>query len=77
VNPPGEQSRSSYRVAEEHPDDAEAWLASAATLRGSWWPDYARWLGERSGDLIPAPARLGSRRHRATAKAPGTYVHAS
>jgi polyhydroxyalkanoate synthase len=77
VNPPAVDSRSSYRVASEHPDDPQAFLEQAAKLPGSWWPDYVDWLGERSGDLRPAPKRLGGRGHRALGKAPGTYVFAS
>jgi polyhydroxyalkanoate synthase subunit PhaC len=45
--------------------------------RGSWWPDYKNWLTRRAGKLKPAPKTLGSRKHQATAKAPGGYVHAS
>jgi hypothetical protein len=69
-HPPGEQSRASYRVAAACPADLQPWLASAAMLPGSWWTDYAAWLGE----LAPAPS---GRRGRTIAKAPGTYVHAS
>jgi polyhydroxyalkanoate synthase len=77
VNPPGAQSRSSYRLADGHPPKPDAFLERAATHPGSWWPDYVAWLRERSGELRRAPRRLGSRAHRAIAKAPGTYVHAS
>jgi polyhydroxyalkanoate synthase len=80
VNPPAEdrtQSRSSYRVAAENPPEAEAWMSHAAKHQGSWWPDYVQWLHERSGDLVAAPKRLGNSRHKALAKAPGSYVHAS
>jgi polyhydroxyalkanoate synthase len=77
INPPGPQSRSSYRIAEDNPSDAEAWLGRAAVRPGSWWPDYVAWLGERSGELGPAPKRLGCRAHKAVAKAPGTYVYAA
>jgi polyhydroxyalkanoate synthase len=67
VNPPAADSRASYRVG-----DADGPLTG-----GSWWPDYVQWLTERSGALGPAPKRLGGRRHRALAKAPGSYVHAA
>jgi len=77
VNPPTADSRASYHVSEERSSDAAEWLDHAATERGSWWPDYVRWLAERSGDLAPAAGRLGSRGHRALAKAPGSYVHAA
>jgi polyhydroxyalkanoate synthase subunit PhaC len=49
----------------------------AATGPGRWWPDYDAWLAERSGELKPAPKRLGGRGYKALAKAPGNYVHAS
>jgi poly[(R)-3-hydroxyalkanoate] polymerase subunit PhaC len=77
VNPPGPDSRSSYRVADQHPASAEAWIDSAGTMPGSWWPDYNDWLAARSGELKRAPKRLGSATHKAHAKAPGSYVHAA
>ncbi len=79
VNPPareGSESRSSYRVADEHPLDPEDFAGQAAKLPGSWWPDYVDWLQRRSGEERPAPKELGGG-HRALGKAPGTYVLAS
>jgi polyhydroxyalkanoate synthase subunit PhaC len=73
VNPPGSERRS-FRVAGENPPEAEQWLAAAEQQPGSWWPDYLAWLQQRSGALKPAPKTLGSRAHKATGKAPGTYV---
>jgi poly[(R)-3-hydroxyalkanoate] polymerase subunit PhaC len=75
VNPPSEESRSSYRVADSCPETPEAWSELATTRNGSWWPDYDAWLAGRSGELRAAPKRLGSRGHRALGEAPGTYVH--
>ena len=77
VNPPSAESRASYRVVEDPTDEPEAWMAQADVKRGSWWPDYRDWLSERGGERKPAPTTLGSRNHKATAKAPGSYVHAS
>jgi polyhydroxyalkanoate synthase len=77
VNPPSTESRSSYRVADEHPAEPAAFLDQAAKLPGSWWPDYVQWLQERSGELRPAPKKLGGGGHRALGKAPGTYVLAT
>src|SRR4051812_40633662 len=80
VNPPGRagaESRSSYRVTDEPPFDAEAWAQAAPTRPGTWWADYDQWLAARSGALKPAPKRLGGAGFKALAKAPGTYVHAS
>ena len=77
INPPDPESRASYRVADSNPADAADWESHAATMKGSWWPDYAEWLATRSGELRAAPRSLGNRGHRAVAKAPGTYVMAS
>ena len=77
VNPPAAESRASYRVTDDIDVDGEAWAQAADARRGSWWLDYRDWLGKRAGDLKPAPKSLGSRQHRPTAKAPGSYVHAT
>ncbi|WP_340109685.1 class I poly(R)-hydroxyalkanoic acid synthase [Pikeienuella sp. HZG-20] len=52
--------------------DAEEWLAGAEEVPGSWWPDWDRWLAQRSGKKIDARepgARLG-----VIEPAPGSYV---
>ena len=77
VNPPSPESRASYRVTEDLSHDAEAWAGDAGIRRGSWWPDYVGWLEERSGELRAAPKNLGSPTFKATAKAPGIYIHAT
>jgi poly[(R)-3-hydroxyalkanoate] polymerase subunit PhaC len=77
VNPPGPESRSSYRSTDEPPADAQEFFRKADVKPGSWWPDYADWLAARSGAAIPAPKKLGSAEHKASARAPGTYVHAA
>ena len=77
VNPPSPESRASYRVTEDLSHDAEAWAGDAGIRRGSWWPDYVAWLEERSGELRAAPKNLGSPTFKATAKAPGIYIHAT
>jgi polyhydroxyalkanoate synthase len=74
VNPPT-NPRSTFQVATSTPPDPQEWLASAETVKGSWWPDYTAWLGERSGAEIPAPEDLGGGLE-VLADAPGTYVFA-
>ena len=73
VNPPGNE-RSSYQVNDRNPEDPAAWLSSAAKHRGSWWEDWAAWLGERSGEERKAPKRLGGRGFKPLDDAPGTYA---
>jgi polyhydroxyalkanoate synthase len=76
VNPPGKQ-RARYFAGPEPGPDPEAWMAEADEHRGSWWPRYADWLLERSGEERRARAKLGSRKHPAGDPAPGRYVHES
>ena len=75
VNPPG-NPKARYRVADDgvNPPAAEDWLEGASERAGTWWTDWAAWLGERSGDLRRAPRRTGNRRHPVLGPAPGTYV---
>jgi polyhydroxyalkanoate synthase len=73
VNPPGNQT-ASHRVNPENPADPAEWLRGAATRPGSWWPDFADWLGARCGGERRAPRRLGGRGLPALIDAPGTYV---
>jgi polyhydroxyalkanoate synthase len=72
VNPPT-NPKSTWRTASPNTPDADEWLASAHTEKGSWWTDYRRWLTERAGDEVDAPAQLGGGRPTLGA-APGTYV---
>ncbi|NEM08572.1 PHA/PHB synthase family protein [Geodermatophilus normandii] len=73
VNPPG-NPKSTFQVAPETPEDPEKWLASAHKEKGSWWPDFMEWLGERAGEEVPAPQTLGSAELPVLGDAPGTYV---
>jgi polyhydroxyalkanoate synthase subunit PhaC len=77
VNPPSAESRATYRVADSSETDPKAWMNAVEVRPGSWWPEYRDWLNDRAGERRPAPKTLGSRKHRARAKAPGSYVHAS
>jgi polyhydroxyalkanoate synthase len=75
---PATNMKSSFQTHPEgdpNPQDPKAWQASAETHQGSWWNDYADWLGARSGDTRTAPTELGRGRFAPLAEAPGTYVH--
>jgi polyhydroxyalkanoate synthase subunit PhaC len=73
VNPPGNE-KATFRTAPGSPPDPADWLGQATTERGSWWPDYVRWLQERSGGEKARPRRLGAAGFRPIDPAPGTYV---
>jgi polyhydroxyalkanoate synthase len=79
ISEPGHGKRN-YRIATRAAEgryvDADAWLASARRQEGSWWPEWAQWLGTHSGQAA-APPRMGTADgpYRAVAEAPGSYVH--
>jgi polyhydroxyalkanoate synthase subunit PhaC len=74
VNPPANPPKRSYWISEPQQNDHwEDWLEGAEKKPGTWWEDWTRWLGERTGDLVDAyPA--ANRKYPALADAPGTYV---
>jgi polyhydroxyalkanoate synthase subunit PhaC len=74
VNPPS-NPKARYQMAKDCPEDPQEWLRRAETLHGSWWPDYADWLGERCGEEKAAPADLGGGGLVPICDAPGTYVY--
>jgi polyhydroxyalkanoate synthase subunit PhaC len=72
INPP-DQNKYGYWTNRRHHDDADAWLAEAAEHKGSWWPDWARWLKRHSGGSAPARTP-GDGALQPIEDAPGSYV---
>jgi polyhydroxyalkanoate synthase subunit PhaC len=73
LNVPG-SAKSHFFSSKVGGQDPDVWANSAARLEGSWWLHWMDWLQPRSGDLVAAPIKLGSRKHRPTMAAPGEYV---
>jgi polyhydroxyalkanoate synthase len=73
VNPPG-NPKASFFTNPRKPVSAQEWLDGATRHAGSWWDHGVAWTTERSGDLVDAPKKPGSRKHAALGKAPGSYV---
>lgn len=78
VAPPGRLG-SRYRIGtKDHSDryvDPDSWLAACAEHHGSWWPQWAGWLAQRSGAPVPPPRTAGAdARYLALEPAPGRYV---
>ena len=76
VNPPARKKRSYWVGADDAvlPGDPNAWLADAVEHPGSWWTDWAQWLGAQGGPQVRARSKLGNARHRPIEPAPGRYV---
>jgi polyhydroxyalkanoate synthase len=71
---PAAQDRRHYWLNRSVASDADAWLAGATRHNGSWWKHWADWLGDRSGDKVPAPPTAGSEQYPVIEAAPGRYV---
>ena len=71
VNPPAKRKYQYWTGAPA--DTLEAWIETATETPGSWWPDWAAWLKDISGEKVPArdPA---SGPFKPIEDAPGSYV---
>jgi polyhydroxyalkanoate synthase len=80
VAEPGRAGRSYHigrRRAGAHYVSPDKWLAGARRVDGSWWPEWASWLEERSAPERVAPPQMGAaaRGFPPLGPAPGGYVH--
>lgn len=73
VNPP-DNPKAYHIVGPGTAENADAWMETAVKTRGSWWEGWVKWVGERSGRRVPAPATLGSQDFVPHGDAPGEYV---
>jgi polyhydroxyalkanoate synthase len=71
VNPPG-KVKYQYWTNEKREPSLEQWIADAEEHPGSWWPHWAEWLSERSGEWIEA--RTPGKVLGVVEDAPGSYV---
>jgi polyhydroxyalkanoate synthase len=62
-----------YWTNDDLPVSVEDWVAGATEHPGSWWPDWDRWLSQRSGPKVPA-RKPGDGKLRPLGDAPGSYV---
>jgi len=58
------------------PRTPEEWFAGAVEHKGSWWPEWARFLAENGGKEVPAPSQAGNEQYLPSEPAPGRYVKA-
>lgn len=79
LSPPG-QPGGRYRIGHMAPGAPYAeparWRAGHQLRDGSWWPDWAGWLAERSGAPLAEPPAMGApeRGYPPLEPAPGSYV---
>lgn len=77
INPASKNKRS-YWVndagSRSRPKTANAWFEGATEHKGSWWPEWAKFLAEHGGADVKARAKPGNTRYRPIEPAPGRYV---
>ncbi|MFU8834731.1 PHA/PHB synthase family protein [Roseovarius autotrophicus] len=71
----GRHYRIGHRPSGAHYRDPDTWLAAHEPRQGSWWPEWARWLGRHSGGPVPARAPGNHPSFPALDDAPGRYIH--
>lgn len=54
VNPPAKNKYGFRTHGTVNPADPGEWYAGSEKHEGSWWPYWAAWLAERSGESVPA-----------------------
>ncbi|HEX8125311.1 MAG TPA: class I poly(R)-hydroxyalkanoic acid synthase [Allosphingosinicella sp.] len=77
VNPP-EAQKYQYWTNDGKPSSLDEFVAGATEHKGSWWPDWAKWIGALAEKKVPAKgARMpGKGKLKAIEDAPGSYVKA-
>ncbi|HEX8527990.1 MAG TPA: class I poly(R)-hydroxyalkanoic acid synthase, partial [Allosphingosinicella sp.] len=67
-----------YWTNDGKPASLDEFVAGATEHKGSWWPDWAKWIGALAEKKVPAKgARIpGKGKLKAIEDAPGSYVKA-
>jgi polyhydroxyalkanoate synthase len=73
INPAAANKRSFWFSGNDS-EDPDDWFERADEARGSWWPQWAKWLEEFKGGTREAPAKTGNAQYEAIEPAPGRYV---
>ena len=71
INPPA-KNKYNYWTNNEIEVDADDWLDNAKSHEGSWWTDWQKWIGTKSGKKVPA--RKPGENLKIIEDAPGSYV---
>ncbi len=73
INPPDGKRVRPYWYNASRTTDPDEWFAGAERVETSWWLEWIRWLGQRSGKKVAARTP-GTDEYPALTDAPGTYV---
>ena len=71
---PAVRNKRNFWTGDALPPVADAWLETAASHPGSWWPHWTDWLAGFGGRSVTAPAAACNAAHPPIEPAPGRYV---
>jgi len=71
----GRHYRIGHRQAGAHYCGPDGWFAAHDPRAGSWWPEWAEWLGQHSSTALPARQPGACPDYPAIEPAPGQYIH--
>ena len=77
INPASKNKRSYWTNdsnGKARPATAGAWFDGATEHKGSWWPEWAKFLADNGGKEIKAPGKPGNAAYKPIEPAPGRYV---
>jgi polyhydroxyalkanoate synthase len=72
VNPPAAEKYCHW-TNDKCPESPEDWLASATEHKGSWWPEWNKWIAKRGRAKVNA-RKPGDSKLKVIEDAPGSYV---
>jgi polyhydroxyalkanoate synthase len=79
INPASKGKRSHWvnqTNGRNRPKTPADWFAGATEVKGSWWPEWAKFLAENGGKDVAPPAQPGNAQYQPIEPAPGRYVKA-
>jgi len=77
INPPAKNKYFYYTNSRtKSTKNPDTWLKNAKQNLGSWWPDWAEWVGKHAGEQVPARTP-GAGQLSVLEDAPGSYVKVS
>ena len=73
VNPPA-ANKYNYWINSRNPKDPDKWFEGAKAHDGSWWPEWKKWLLQKSGTATVPARKPGDGKLTPIEAAPGSYV---
>lgn len=74
INSPNRSGKYGYYENDNLPPHPQDWIKSAQKQPGSWWPNWTKWLKEKSSSKKIKARQPGDRKLKVIENAPGSYA---